>query len=93
MSDVCETKDVEEAAYLATAGFQIQGTRLSLDTNRPILFFKLEVPDGVEVGEVRRTYTNRKAGVEPKLYAECLRDMQNILHDALRKVRYSTREQ
>lgn len=81
----CRTKDVEEAAYLRCANFDFIGTELAADTRRSTVIFVFEVPEGVEPVTVRRTYTNRKAKVEPKMYAENLRDMQNYLHDTLRQ--------
>jgi len=88
-----ESKDVEEAAFLRTVGFDFLRTRLSPESqsHRPLVLFVLQKPDDVDISVTLRAYTNRKALVEPKLFAECLRNTSNLLHDSLRKIKESQR--
>lgn len=80
------TKDLDEAAYLwceDTAEFKGVQQEANRNGRGKTVFFLFEMDmSDEEVTELRRAYYNRKARVEPKLHAQRLVDVRNVLHES-----------
>lgn len=80
-----ETRDIDEAAYLKTIGFELANVWLEPGARRVTVFFRFIVPENVDMEQTKRDFTNRKSLVEPKFFAANLKEIQDILFDCLRQ--------
>ncbi len=84
-----ELKSVEEVAFLRCKGFQVVSTRQENNGRRKTVFFTLEteVMSDDTFRQMRLDFMNRRSSVEPKEFAERLKDTGDLLFTELRKGR------
>ena len=82
-----ETKDVLEASFFMCED-RISLVRPRIEPHRDggglTVYFVFSGVSIAEFAEMRRSFVNRKALVEPKMYAASLQEIRNILHDCRR---------
>lgn len=78
-------RNVDEVAFLRIHGFEILKMHIENECARPTVVFELESKvDEIETDRLRNDFLNRKSRVEPRLFAELVRDTSNLLFDMLR---------
>lgn len=88
MENLLRVKDIDEAAYLWCAGYDME--RASSETRsdgKVVIFFEFSNPKKMHTDKVRKEFYNRSARVEPKEYSARLDDIRTILHTHLREIK------